>query len=111
VPTPTEPRPLAAQACVLALGLGLAFSGCGGPSPRELKNRQEFEALLTAVSLKDREELERDAQRIDARHDSGELSHDAHGELCTIIETARGGDWPGAERRAYEFRGRRPYFP
>jgi hypothetical protein len=88
----------------------LAAVGCGEPSPRELKNRQEFEGLLTAVSLKDKAELERDARRIDARHASGELSDGGHDDLRAIIEKARSGDWAGAEKQAYEFREKRPYF-
>ena len=84
--------------------------GCGEPSARELKNRQEFEALLTAVSLKDKAELEKDAKRIEARRRSGELSDGGHGDLQVIIEKARTGDWAGAEEAAYEFREKRPYF-
>ena len=88
----------------------LIVAGCGGPSPRELKNRQEFEALLTAVSLKNKVELEKDARRIEERHASGELSDAGHDDLLAIIGKARGGDWAGAETRAYEFRENRPYF-
>jgi hypothetical protein len=84
--------------------------GCGEPSPRELKNRQELEALLTAVSLKNKVELEKDALRINARHESGELSDRAYKDLSEIVARARAGDWAGAERRAYEFRETTPYF-
>ena len=97
--------------CLLSLGAGLMlFPGCGGPSARELKNRQEFEALLTAVSLKNKAELEKDAKRIDDRHASGDLSDGGYDDLRSIIEKARTGDWSGAERQAYEFREKRPYF-
>lgn len=99
-----------ARAAVLT-GLLLGPAGCGEPSARALKNRQEFEALLTAVSLKDRKELEKDAGRIDARHASGDLSDARHADLREIIEKARAGDWAAAEKRAYEFREQRPYFP
>jgi hypothetical protein len=113
--TPTEVKPTGGRgrrtrAAVFA-ALGLALAGCGGePSARELKNRQEFEALLTAVALKDRKELDRDARRIDARHAAGELSDGGYNDLREIIEKARAGDWAGAERRAYEFREGHPYF-
>ncbi len=90
----------------LALGLG----GCGEPSARELKNRQEFEALLTAVSLKNKAELEKDAKRINDRHTSGDLSNGGYDDLRSIIEKARSGDWSGAERQGYELRDKRPYF-
>jgi hypothetical protein len=85
-------------------------SGCGEPSQRELKNRQEFEMLLTAVSLRNAKELEKDARRIDARHEAGQLSDSGHRELGEIIAKARSGDWGGAEKLAYEFREQRPYF-
>jgi hypothetical protein len=97
------------RALLLAALLSIPL-GCGEPSPRELKNRQEFEALLTAVSLKNPAELEKDARRIGARHDSGELSDRAYKDLVEILDKARAGDWSGAERRAYEFREASPYF-
>lgn len=93
----------------LLVGL-LTLGGCAEPSARELKNRQEFEALLTAVSLKNKAELEKDAKRIDDRHASGELSDGGYDDLRAIIKKARSGDWGGAEKQAYEFREKRPYF-
>ena len=96
-------------ATLFAGGL-LMIAGCGEPSARELKNRQEFEALLTAVSLKDKSELEKDATRIDDRHASGELSDGGYKALLEIISKARDGDWSEAEKRAYGFREKTPYF-
>jgi hypothetical protein len=98
-----------ALATVLA-GLLLIVGGCGEPAPRELKNRQELEALLTAVSLKNSSELEKDAQRINDRHAAGELSNGRHKDLQAIIQKARSGDWAAAEKQAYELRARYPYF-
>jgi hypothetical protein len=95
---------------MLLVGFSALLVGCGEPSPRELKNRQEFEALLTAVSLKNPKELEQDARRIEERHDSGQLADSAHREIREIIEKARAGDWGGAEKRAYEYREAHPYF-
>ena len=69
-----------------------------------------FEALLTAVSLKNQAELEKDAQRIEDRRAAGLLSEVGHRALREIIETARSGDWEGAEARAYAFRELSPYF-
>ncbi|MCA1685362.1 MAG: hypothetical protein LC745_05145 [Planctomycetia bacterium] len=81
------------------------LAGCGGgPSDREVKNARAFEALLTAVSLKNTKELERDARLIDERHASGEISDARHKDLRAIIDKARAGDWGAAESRAYEFR-------
>ena len=116
MPTPCDdraagrPRPRTVFNATLLAGFALTIAGCGGPTARELKNRQEFEALLSAVSLKSRSELERDAKRIEARRDAGGLSEAGYLDLQEIIVKARAGDWVGAESKAYEFRERRPYF-
>ena len=95
---------------VMLAGWLQILAGCGEPSERELKNRREFEALLTAVSLKNKSELEKDAKRIADRHAAGELSDVRHRDLQAIVAKARAGDWGGAERQAYEFRETHPYF-
>jgi hypothetical protein len=83
---------------------------CGEPSEREYKNRRELEALLTAVSLRNKRELERDAKHIDDRLASGELTEASHKRLMGIVSEARSGDWASAERHAYEFREEVPFF-
>ena len=88
----------------------LTLVGCGEPSIRELKNRRELEALLTAISMKNKKELDKDIRRIDNRHASGELSDDGYKDLREIIKKARAGDWAGAEKQAYELREAKPYF-
>jgi hypothetical protein len=99
------------RACATLLaGMLLAAGGCGEPSARELKNRQELEGLLTAVSLKNKAELEKDARRIDDRHAAGELSDSRHEDLRAIIKKARAGEWAAAEKQAYELREQHPYF-
>jgi hypothetical protein len=95
---------------VLWLMLMLTASGCGEPSVRELKNRRELEALLTAISLRNQKELDKDIQRIKDRHHSGELSDPSYKSLRAIIEKAQGGDWAGAEKQAYEMRELKPFF-
>jgi hypothetical protein len=122
VPIPTEPRPTATKGpearghelrLTLLVWLVLLLTGCGGcgePSVRELKNRRELEALLTAVSLKNRKEVDKDIQRIEERHASGELSDDGYKDLQEIIKKAQAGDWGGAEKQAYELRESRPFF-
>jgi len=94
----------------LLVGLMLMLSGCGEPSVRELKNRRELEALLTAISLKNQKELDKDIQRIEERHASGELSDESYNDLRAIIKKAQGGDWAGAEKQAYEMRESKPFF-
>ncbi len=88
----------------------LTLAGCGEPTVRELKNRRELEALLTAISLKNQKELNKDIKRIDDRHASGELSDDGYKNLQEIIKKAQAGDWSGAEKQAYELRESKPYF-
>jgi hypothetical protein len=119
VPIPTEPRPTATNVLqarshksrtILLVWLVLLLTGCGEPSVRELKNRRELEALLTAVSLRNRKELDKDIQRIEDRHASGELSDESYEDLRKIIEKAQGGDWAGAEKQAYEMRESKPFF-
>ena len=86
------------------------MAGCGEPSERELKNRRELEALLTAISLKNKKELDKDIQRIEDRHTSGELSDDSYKDLQEIVKKAQAGDWAAAEKQAYEFRESNPFF-
>ncbi len=92
-------------------GLLLAIAGCSGnPSDRELKNRRELEAILTAITIKDSKQLDRDAGRIEVRHASGELSDSSYRALLAIVEKARSSDWAGAEQDAYRFRECFPFF-
>ena len=92
------------------LGAVLVLVGCGEPSIRELKNRRELEALLTAISLKNQKELDKDIQRIEERHASGELSDESYKDLREIINKAQRRDWAGAEKQAYEMRESKPFF-
>jgi hypothetical protein len=95
----------------LSLIAATVLAGCSAePSERELKNRRELEALLTAVSLKNKKELDRDARRIEDRHASGELSEAPYRTLQEIISKAQAGDWRAAEEQAYEFREASPFF-
>jgi hypothetical protein len=94
---------------IVCLSLVL-LAGCGGPSDDERENRKSFEFLLTAVSLRNDKELEKDATRIDERHVVGKLSDARHRDLLAIVEKARSGDWGEAERLAYEFREAHPFF-
>ena len=94
----------------LLVGLLLLVTGCGEPSVRELENRRELEALLTAVSLRNKKELDRDAKRIDDRHASGQLSEARYKDLAEIVKKAQAGDWGQAEKKAYELRESKPFF-
>jgi hypothetical protein len=94
----------------LLVSLLLLLAGCGEPSVRELKNRRELEALLTAISLKNQKELNKDIGRIEERHASGELSDESYHDLQAIATKAQAGDWRGAEKEAYEMRESKPFF-
>ena len=115
MPTRTEPRPTRGRRGqrsrpTLLVWLSLLLTGCGEPSVRELKNRRELEALLTAISLKNQKELDKDIQRIEDRHASGELSDDGYNDLQEITKKAQAGDWAGEEKQAYEMRESKPFF-
>ena len=97
------------RAAVLGVFM-VTFVGCGGPSANERENRKAFEMLLTAISIKNAKELEKDATRIDERHREGRLSDRRHKDLLGIIKEARAGDWGKAENMAYEFRETYAFF-
>ena len=116
---PTEPQPSATKGLqargkksrkTLLLWFVVMLAGCGEPSVRELKNRRELEALLTAISLRNQQELDKDILRIEERHTSGELSDEGYKDLQVIVKKAQVGDWQGAEKQAYELRESKPFF-
>ncbi len=119
MPILTEPQPPATNGLrarghesptTLLVWLALFLTGCGEPSVRELKNRRELEALLTAISLKNKKEVDKDIQRIEDRHNSGELSDAGYKDLQAIVKKAQAGDWGGAEKQAYGLRESKPFF-
>lgn len=92
---------------LLLLAVPFLAAGCGGePSEREVKNARAFEALLTAVSLKNEKEFQQDVKQIEERHASGELSDANYQEIQKIVAKGRARDWAGATKQAYEFRER-----
>ncbi len=107
---PRTPRWQCFLLSTLFIGMVTALSGCGEPTVREVKNARAFEALLTAVSLRNEEEVDRDAKLIEERRAAGELSHSEYREISEIIAKARAKDWARAEKQAYSFRERNPSF-
>ena len=85
----------------------LVLTGCSGePSETEVRNAQAFEALLTAIALRDGAELDRDARVIEARYTTGAISDASMKALRRMIDLARTRQWSQAEAEAYRFRER-----
>jgi hypothetical protein len=62
-------------------------------------NRQLVASLRTAVSARNKQWLEINAQLVNERHKQQTLSDAEFEVLQAIISQARGGDWQGAEKR------------
>ena len=86
-----------------------AFVGCGGPSSDQRENRKSLEHLLTAITLRNVGELEKDARRIEDRYAAGLLSDVPHRDLLGIVKKGREGEWSAAEELAYKFRDSQPF--
>jgi hypothetical protein len=88
---------------------GFLAGGCSTPSETDRDNRRLLDAILTAITLKNATWLEDDAALAETRHQAGHFTDEEYGELRSIIETARSGDWVAAEREGYEFRRGHPF--
>lgn len=93
----------------LVLALLLLAGGCSPPSEVDRDNRRLVDAILTAITMKNANWLEDDAVLADKRHAAGQFSDDEYAQLLSIIETARSGDWPAAEKEGYKFRKEHPF--
>ncbi len=89
----------------------LFLPGCGPTehSEEELQNRKVFDAILTAVTMKNRKELDADAKLLESRRADGHVSEKNFQALQGMIAKARSGDWAGAERELYELRKAHPF--
>ena len=96
---------------LLALVAGLAVNacGCGKPTEEARQNRRLVEAVLTAVTMKNRKELDKDSALWDKRLAEGLLTEAPHKKVNACIEKARSGDWSGAEEGLYKFRDSDPF--
>lgn len=87
-----------------------ALAGCSrGPTVDELQNRKALDAVLTAVTLQNVEQLDEDACLLDARRAEGRVSQAHHEALTALIAQARSGDWLSAEEKLYKFRKAHPF--
>jgi hypothetical protein len=97
--------------CALALILTVlaCLGGCGQPSDEARQNRRLLDAVLTAVTTKNRKELIKDEALVDKCHSEGRLSEKPYKALKAIIEKARSGNWSQAEDELYKYRESDPF--
>jgi hypothetical protein len=91
------------------VSLGLFTSGCGGPTETTRDNRRLLDAVLTAVTIRNLDEVKKDKELLDARLARKQISEDAHTAIQTAIDMALAKDWAAAERELYEFREQSPF--
>ena len=96
-------------AAAIAVCVSLALAGCGKPSEDARQNRRLVDAVLTAVTVKSRKQLDKDAALWDKRLADGLVSERSHKAVKECVEKARGGDWGGAEDALYRFREAEPF--
>ncbi len=77
----------------------IVLCGCGRPQVAP-KNLRLTASLRTALSAQDREWLDQNAEVIDERHQSGEMSGEEYEAFQAILAEARAGNWHEAEEEA-----------
>ena len=82
--------------------LGLLFLAVGcGVQQIAPANRRFMLQLQSVTSSKKTEWLDEAAKQIEEQRSKGELSDEEYAAFLPIIEKARQGDWPGAQRDAF----------
>src|SRR5258708_38572249 len=89
--------------------LTFLLAGCSAPTEVDRDNRRLVDAILTAITMKNANWLEDDAQLAEKRHLDGQLADADYDRLLAIIEKGRSGDWKSPEQQGYEFRKPRPF--
>ncbi|MFO0900523.1 MAG: hypothetical protein U0836_24095 [Pirellulales bacterium] len=98
-----------ARGAILAI-LVSSMVGCSEkPADEARQNRRLVDAVLTAVTTRNRKELRRDANLWNERLASGLVGKEFHGAVSQAIAKASGGDWSGAEEDLYRFRETEPF--
>jgi hypothetical protein len=95
--------------CEFLFALTLLVPGCSAPTEAERDNRRLVDAILTAITMKNTNWLEDDAELAEKRHRAGQLTDKEYEGLTAIIEKAKSGDWQSAEKKGYEFRKEHPF--
>lgn len=85
------------------------LTGCSRPSETTRDNRRLFDAILTAVIMKNPKELSKDKELLEQRRKDGKLSQSTCDSIQELISTAEEGEWDAAEKGLYEFRKRSPF--
>jgi hypothetical protein len=85
------------------------ITGCRGPSPDDRENRRALDAILTAITLKNRRLLDESFERAKLRRDAGQFGGGDFESIEAFVAEARIGKWAEAERDAYVFRRAHPY--
>ena len=85
------------------------FIGCSRPSETTRDNRRLFDAILTAVIIKNPKELSKDKELLEQRRKDGKLSQTTCDSIQGLISTAEKGEWDAAEKGLYELRKKQPF--
>lgn len=85
------------------------LGGCSKHSDESRQNRRVVDAILTAVTLKNPKELDKDSAMWDTRLADGLLPERHYKTVRAIIEKARSGNWREAEDELYKFRETYPF--
>lgn len=91
-----------ATAFLLILFATTVFYGCGRPQV-EPENLHLIASLRTALSARNLEWLEQNADMIAERYESGKMSEAEFAEFQAILDEARAGDWEAAENDTLAF--------
>ncbi|MFO0948328.1 MAG: hypothetical protein U1D30_20800 [Planctomycetota bacterium] len=107
IPNTCTPRFRAGGMLALLL-LAVLPLGCGYPAAKPA-NLPLISSLRTALSARNGEWLRMNEEKIQSRHQAGEMGDDEHAAFMAIIQQARDGDWEGAEKAVMRFqRDQRP---
>ncbi len=79
------------------------------PSEDARQNRRLVDGLLTAVTTKNRKELDKCMFMLDERRAASLLSQQQHELLSDIYAEAKSGEWAKAEDALYKFREADPF--
>jgi hypothetical protein len=98
-----------AVALLLTMGLGVWIWSSRPPTMEMRDNRKAVDAILTAITMKNKRLLEAGIQRAQERRQAAQLTEDQFAGMLAFASKARSGDWSGAEKDGYAFRQKYPF--